>query len=44
MMTLRNFAAAGLDMKNKGDYESTASQLRALIFPQFSSATRWAPL
>ncbi len=26
MMTLRNFAAAGLDMKNKGDYEYTASQ------------------
>ena len=25
MMTLRNFVAAGLDMKNKGDYESTVS-------------------
>jgi len=26
MMTLRNFVAAGLDMKNKGDYESTVSE------------------
>ena len=25
MMTLRNFVSAGLDMKNKGDYESTVS-------------------
>jgi hypothetical protein len=26
MMTLRNFVSAGLDMKNKGDYESTVSR------------------
>ena len=25
MMTIRNFVTAGLDMKNKGDYESTVS-------------------
>jgi len=29
MMTLRNFVAAGLDMKNKGDYESTVLPLMA---------------
>ena len=28
MMTLRNFVTAGLDMKNKGDYESTVSCAR----------------
>ena len=26
MMTIRNFVTAGLDMKNKGDYESTVSR------------------
>jgi hypothetical protein len=33
MMTLRNFVTAGLDMKNKGDYESTVScaRNRALV-------------